>query len=152
MPLITLQLPEYIICCASFVRFVWVIQCAVGLMNSPASGLTALLYTNLLKAFAQFFPSSQMCLARFAAFRTSTKQAISFVAKGKAGRDYVIQEELSENATLKRAFLHISTMQAGILTPPQSLRACFTQQKSTVQPRPLAIWTPERLSIYFYIL
>ncbi len=44
-----------------YLRFVWVIRCTVGLMNSPASGLIQVLYTNLLKAFAQYFPSSQMC-------------------------------------------------------------------------------------------
>ncbi len=44
-----------------YLRFVWVIRCTVGLMNSPASGLIPVLYTNLLKAFAQYFPSSQMC-------------------------------------------------------------------------------------------
>ncbi len=68
--------------------------------------------------------------ARFAGFRTSTKQDISFVTKGKAGRDYVIQEERSENITLKRVILYVSTMQARILPPPQTLRACFTQQES----------------------
>lgn len=56
MPLITLESTrEYVICCISFERFVWVIQCTVGLRNAPPNGLTPVLYTNLLKAFAQFF-------------------------------------------------------------------------------------------------
>lgn len=51
-----------------FLWFEWVKWCAVGFVNSPVSGLTPVLYTNQLEAFAQIFSSSQNVLVCFTGF------------------------------------------------------------------------------------